>query len=307
MDTRLHPDLGALLDFYMQQRSAPPKEYSHQPGLVASPSFFSVKTLQDHLNNPLLTSDWIGLVTGGDFVPLEPLSRRKVVQNKQLLFMDKEVIDQHLARGAAVLLEGLDILDPSINAFCAKVDEALPCALTTCVAFFSQRGNEAYKGHQDVDDVLVIHLEGEKRWHLFERRPRNLLAKGGYAKEQLGKPLRDVMMRPGDALYLRAGTPHICETTGEFSLHVSFDLRDHTPNTVEITDEANARFAGAAADAYSPASTVIEKYVEVLKNPQFQRDVAAAATKVRNDAAVFRQLIGKSTGVGALSRFVRGK
>lgn len=307
VETGMHPDLERLFAFYAQQRGSPPDAFSHAPRLVPSPSFFSVKILQNHLNNPLLTSDWIALVAGGQFVPLEPAGLQKVVQNKPLFFMDKEVIEQQLGRGAALLLEGLDILDPSINAFATKLDAALPCALTNCVAFFSQRGNEAYKGHQDLDDVLVIHLEGEKRWHLFERRQRKLSNKGGLSKEQMGKPLSEVVMQPGDALYLRAGTPHICQTTGACSLHISFDLRDQTPSVSEISKEANARFANAAAEQYAPASTVIEKYVDVLKSDQFLRDVAQATTKVRNDALYFRRRIGRTSGISALSKYTRGK
>lgn len=307
VETRIHPDLERLLAFYEQQRSSPPAAFTHAARLVPSPGFFSVGKLQDHLNNPLLTPDWIALVSGGQFVPLEPAHLRKVVQNKSLFFMDKDVIEEHLGRGAALLLEGLDILDPSINAFATRLDSSLPCALSHCVAFFSQRGNEAYKGHQDLDDVLVIHLEGEKRWHLFEPRQRKLVNKGGLAREQLGRPLSEVVMQPGDALYLRAGTPHICQTTGDCSLHVSFDLRDQTPSVAEISQEANTRFANAAAEQYAPASTVIEKYVDLLRSDQFLRDVAAATTKVRNDALAFRRRIGRTSAVSALSKFIRGR
>ena len=307
IDTRLHPDLEQLLAFYVQQRSKPPQAFSHAPGLIGSPSFFSVGALQTHLNNPLLTPNWIALVAGGEFVPLEAAGLHKVVQDKPLFFMDKSVVEESLKRGAAVLLEGLDILDPGINAFAAKLDEALPCALCHSVAFFSQRGNEAYKGHSDLDDVLVVHLEGEKRWHLFEPHQRKLRNKGGLASQQMGKPLAQVTMRPGDALYLRAGTPHLCQTTGACSLHVSFDLRDQTPGVSEITAEANDRYANAAAEQYAPASTVIDLYVDLLKSDQFQRDVARATSKVRNDAIEYRRRIGKTTGVAALSKFIRDR
>jgi hypothetical protein len=299
----LHPDLELLLEFYNRQRSAPPDAFAHSPGLMPSPDFFSIEKLQAHLNNPLLTPDWIALAARGQFVPLEPAYMFKDVQNKQLFFMDKALIDQHLREGAALLLEGLDVLDASINAFAARVDAALPCALTNVVAFFSQRGNEAYKGHADLDDVLVVHIEGEKRWSLFEPRPRKLKDKGGLTKEQMGRQIGDVMMRPGDALYVRAGIPHICQTTGECSLHLSFDLRDRTLSVKQITEEANTRYAAAAAAPYAEPSKVIEKYVELLTSEKFQSDVAAATSQIRDDALGFRRRIGKTSVVRALSKF----
>jgi ribosomal protein L16 Arg81 hydroxylase len=256
------------------------------------------------LNNPLLTPNWIALVSRGEFVPLEPAHVYKDVQNKELFFMDKELIDRHLRQGAALLLEGLDILDPSINAFAARLDLALPCALTNVVAFFSQRGNEAYTGHADRDDVLVIHIAGEKRWNLYAPKQRKLSDKGGLTKEQMGKPISELSLRPGDALYLRAGTPHLCQTTGDHSLHVSFDLRDRTPSMWQITEEANTRFDKAAAEQYSAPSKVIDQYIEhLLKNENFRNDVAAVTTQTRNNALTFRRRIGQTSVVGALTKF----
>ena len=221
--------------------------------------------------------------------------------------MDKELIDAQLRAGAAILLEGLDILDSAINVFAAKVDSALPCALTNVVAFFSQRGNEAYTGHADLDDVLVIHIQGEKKWRLFEPRQRKLIDRGKLTPEQMGRPIEEIVMRPGDALYLRAGTPHICQTTGDCSLHVSFDLRDRTPSIWKITEEANTRFADAAAEQYSAPSTVIQHYLSLLTSDRFQNDVAAATRNTRNEALAFRQRIGRVSVIRALNRFVPQK
>jgi ribosomal protein L16 Arg81 hydroxylase len=238
-------------------------------------------------------------------VPLEPACIYKDVQNKELHFLDKALLEHHLAQGAAVLLEGLDIMDPAINAFAAELDAALPCALTNVVAFFSQRGNEAYKGHADRDDVLVIHLAGEKRWSLFAHRQRRLSDKGGLTKEQMGPPIRELTMQPGDALYLRAGTPHLCQTTGDHSLHVSFDLRDRTPSMWQITEEANTRFDNAAAEQYAAPGEVIDQYLAILKSDKFRSDVALATQNVRNDALTFRKRIAKTSAVRALNKFVK--
>lgn len=302
MDNELHPDLKLLLDFYTQQRSTPPEAFAHSQALMSPPTFFSVEKFQQHLNNPLLTPDWIAVISKGQFVPLEPTHMYKEVQNKQLFFMDKELVDQQVSRGAAVLLEGLDVLDPSINAFAARLDAVLPCALANIVAFFSQRGNEAYRGHSDVDDVLVAQIDGEKRWHLFQRLSRSA-NRGGLTKAQMGRQIAEVVMRPGDALYLRAGVPHICETTGQCSLHVSFDLRDKMPNFKQIAVEANNRFANDQAEEYAQPSAVIQKYVDLLKSEKFQADVNLAIKQLRHDTQAFRRSIGRTSVVHALDRF----
>ncbi len=305
MQNALHPELQLLFDFYRQQRLKPPKVFSHSPRVIPSPSFFSLSKLQAHLNNPLLTPNWIALVAQGQFVPLEPTFLGKQVQTKELFFMDKEVVDAHLSRGAALTLEGLDILDRCINGFAARVDADLPCVFSNAVAFFSQRGNEAYEGHCDVDDVLVIHIEGEKSWRIFEPQQRRYANNGGLSKEQMGRQLSEVVMKPGDALYLRAGVPHVCKTPGDYSLHLSFDLVDRTPSVKQVTAEANARYENACAEQYSPASKVIDTYIALLKSNQFQNDVALATAKIKNDTVAFRQRMSKVSAIRALDRFIK--
>jgi hypothetical protein len=58
------------------------------------------------------------------------------------------------------VLEGLDILDPGVNAFASVLDKARPATFCNATAFYSQHWNEAYRGHVDTDDVLVMHVEG---------------------------------------------------------------------------------------------------------------------------------------------------
>jgi ribosomal protein L16 Arg81 hydroxylase len=189
----------------------------------------------------------------------------------------------------------------------ARLDAALPCALSNCVAFFSQRENEAYGGHRDTDDVLVVHVAGEKLWHIFAPQQRRYFNNSPLTREQMGQQVAELIMRPGDALYVRAGVPHMCQTTGDHSLHLAFDLCDRTPNIEQITHEANTRYNHACEDPYAPAANVAERYITLLRSPGFQRDLVSATQQVKNNATVFRQRIGKSSGVRALSKYSKAE
>ena len=304
MDSGLHPDLERVLGFYKQQRATPPPVFAHAARLLESPAFFSSSKLQEYLNNPLLTPSWLTLLSNGKVVPLDSAALLKVVQDRQLVFMDKELIDQHLESGGALLLEGLDILDAEINGFVAKVDSTLPCALSNCVAFLSQRGSEAYQAHCDTDDVLVVQIEGTKHWRIFAPQQRRYV--GNILDEsQLGPQVAELTLQPGDALYIRAGVPHRCETKSDYSLHLSFDLCDRTPNIEQITHHANARYNQACELQYSPASKVTQRYIALLSSPQFQSDLASATQQVRKDAMSFRRRIGRASAVRALDRLRR--
>lgn len=303
MDGDLHAELKLLLDFYLQQRNEPPAVFAHAAGLIPSPSFYSVNALQQHLNNPLLNPDWVHLRARGQSVPLETTCLWKVVQTKKLIFMDKELINDQLKLGAAIVLEGIDILDTAINTFVAGVDAALPCALVNCVAFFSQRENEAYGGHRDSDDVLVIQVAGEKRWSLFAPQQRRYFNNSPLTIEQMGEKVKEVTLRPGDALYVRAGVPHLCQTIGDHSLHLSFDLCDRTPTIEQITNAANTHYNNACETPYVPASKVVEKYTALIGSAEFQAEMATATQQVKSNATIFRQRIGRSASVRALSKY----
>jgi ribosomal protein L16 Arg81 hydroxylase len=304
VDNGLHPDLELVLGFYKKQRDAPPPVFAHAARLLAAPQFFSSSALQQYLNNPLLTPSWLTLLSNGKVVPLESAALLKVVQNRELVFMDKELIEQPLVSGGALLLEGLDILDPAINAFVATVDSTLPCALSNCVAFLSQRGSEAYQAHCDTDDVLVVQIEGAKRWRIFAPQQRRYV--GNILDDsQLGPQVAELTLEAGDALYIRAGVPHRCETKSDYSLHLSFDLCDRTPNIEQITHHANSRYNQACELQYSPASKVTQRYIALLSSPQFQSDLASATQQVRKDAMSFRQRIGRASAVRALDKLRR--
>jgi hypothetical protein len=302
MKNKLHKDLDALLNFFLKQRQNPPAEYTYGAGIVSRPEVFTVKDLQAHLNNPLLQPEWLDVVVGGKRLSLEPASLYKRVQRKELKFIDKSYINQLLAEGAAVVLEGLDILDPRINELLARIDEPFPCVMSNCVAFFSQRENEAYGGHCDTDDVLVFQLEGRKTWQLFEAQQRRYLGAKDQSDEQLGPVKKEIIMRPGDALYVRAGVPHRCNTPGNYSLHFSFDLGDRTPNIEQITAQADHRYLYATAPVYGPLSQVVDKYVDILRSPDFQAGLKAETETKRNNVKQFRQQIGRASGINFLSK-----
>jgi ribosomal protein L16 Arg81 hydroxylase len=156
---------------------------------------------QRHLNNPLLKPEWVHIKRNGKTIPTDDALHSKNVQLRHLYFMDKEIINQEIDKGAALVLEGLDILDPSINSFCSTLEKGLPCGMANSVVFFSQKGNEAYEPHADTNDVIVVQLEGRKTWKLYERRQRSYLGSANLSDEQ-GPVKYELTLRPGDALYI---------------------------------------------------------------------------------------------------------
>ena len=303
MKQKLHKELQALLDFYLKQRQNLPEAYTYKAGVINNPSFFTVADLQRHLNNPLLQPDWLYVKQNGVRVQLEKSCFYKTVQNKQLNFIDKDVLNNEINKGAAVVLEGIDLLDAGINDFVARLDESLPCVLSNAEVFFSQQDNEAYEGHCDADDVLVVQLAGKKTWNLYTPQQRRYAGIQDLNEQQLGPVMQELTMRPGDALYLRAGVPHRCVTNAPFSLHMSFDLVDSSPRIQEVTQEATNQYAHACELPYAPLTDVVDRYVSILKSDQFQAALDEATQFKRGEILNFRKMLGRTSSVKSLNKF----
>lgn len=303
MKQKLHKDLQALLDFYHKQRQNLPEAFTYKAGVVNKPSFFTVSDLQRHLNNPLLQPEWLHMKRKGARVELEKSCFFKTVQRRQLNFIDKQVINSEIGNGAAVVLEGIDILDSNVNDFVTRLDESLPCVLSNAEVFFSQQDNEAYEGHCDADDVLVVQLAGRKTWHLFEPQQRRYADIQDLGDDRLGPVRHELQMRPGDALYLRAGVPHRCVTSAPFSLHMSFDLVDNSPTVGEITQQASKQYLHACEPPYAPLSNVVDRYVGLLKSDDFQQALEEATEYKRREILNFRQMLGRTSVVRSLNKF----
>lgn len=302
----LSPALRRIRDFYFKEAlTAPPEAtHVHRASLAADAQIFSLEHLRRHLNNPLLDLNYLNLFAAGRTIDLADARLYKVVQRRKIAFVDRRVLQQHLARGAACVLEGLDILEPEINALACVLDRAHAATFCNATAFFSQQGNEAYRGHLDTDDVLVIHLAGEKRWRLYQRQKPRRINLNEMTDAQMGALDTEVIMRPGDVLYLRSYTPHRVETLSPCSLHVSFDLCDRQPSIEMALQLLLSHYDRDSAMPLTPTPDVLGKLFELGRSNPYAADLASMLARDKAGHAEFRQLLATNR-VTHLDRFIR--
>lgn len=302
----LPPQLRQLRDFYYKTAlSLPPdRDFVHQPGLVDRPGFFTLATLRTHINNPVLMPDFFALYWQGKQVDCSvALAHKFVKPGADLKFLNKGILEDYLSRGASLVLEGVDILDPSVNALCASIDAGRECVFSNCVVFFSQRGNEAYRGHRDMQDVLAIHLAGEKRWRIHGRQPPRMVELDDLPRERMGKLQAEIVMRPGDALFMKSGTPHQVETTGEYSLHMSFDICDRNVGLDMALSLLMQEYMKDSAECYAPTEGAMEKLMSHARSQAFRSRIAGIQADHKRSYEGARQLLG-SNRVKALDRWI---
>jgi hypothetical protein len=292
----MHTQLDTLLAFLTEKAWKLPEErdYWHEKGLIGTPEFFTMKDLKAYVNSPMLMPDYFSLIYQGKKVDCSPAIAHKVVQRVHIQFLNRAILEEYLARGAALVLEGLDIVFPEINQFCAAIDESRPNILSNAVVFFSQRGAEAYRGHRDSDDVLVMHLAGQKTWRLHKRQAPRRVELGELSPEQMGPLLKEVTLNPGDALFIRGGTPHQVETKSAFSMHMSFDLADRNIFPETALEQLLNQYNRTSAPSYTPSEGVVAKLVEHASSPEFRQRIAEVQREQTLNCKRFRGLLSSN-------------
>ncbi|MCW5603832.1 MAG: hypothetical protein KIT18_04715 [Burkholderiales bacterium] len=290
----LPPQLRLLHDFYYKTALTLPAgaDMAYAPGLIDRPAFFTLEHLQRHLNNPLLMPGWFALFWQGKRVDCTPAVGHRIIQSVEVPFLNKGIIQDYLSHGAALVLEGIDFLEPGINAMCKAIDAAHPCVMSNVEVFFSQHGQEAYRGHLDTDDVLVIHLHGQKKWRIHERQAPRRVNLDELTPDKMGGLQAEIVMNPGDALFLKSGVPHRVETTGACSLHMSFDICDRIVNAETALHLLIQEFDRDATRAYTPVEGVVEKLMQHARSPEYWKRVREMQASQTENYRNARLMIG---------------
>jgi len=183
------PQLRLLRDFYYKKVLSLPAEAEqvHAPGLIAKPAFFTLAHLQRHLCNPLLTPAWFALMWQGRAVDCLRAIDRKPVQKGELSFFNENIIEDYLARGASLMLRGMEFFEPVINAMCGAIDTPHQCVSSSATAFFIQRTDDSYYRLTDAHDTMVLQLAGQSTWRIFKR----------FTLQPAGDHATGIVMNPG--------------------------------------------------------------------------------------------------------------
>ena len=136
--------------------------------------------------------------------------------------------------GATLVLQGLHRTWPPVVAFAGALSAQLghPAQVN---AYLTPSQNTGFAPHYDVHDVFVLQVSGRKRWRIHEPvLPAPLRdqpwdgRRDEVAARAAGEPLLDVVLGPGDALYLPRGYLHSASALGEVSGHLTVGVQPVT-------------------------------------------------------------------------------
>lgn len=139
-------------------------------------------------------------------------------------------VQLHIARGASVVANEVQTLHGPIARWAAALSRAFAAQVGANV-YCSFRDVQAFGPHFDAHDVFAVQTEGEKRWRIYEGQidmpvdlPPDSPETRRWLENSHGPLLTEVVMRPGDLLYLPRGRFHEALAIDDASLHVTFSV-----------------------------------------------------------------------------------
>ncbi|MEU9509196.1 cupin domain-containing protein [Micromonospora sp. NPDC048170] len=212
--------------------------------------------------------------------------------------LDERILELY-AGGATLVLQGLHRTWPALIDFARDLGTAVGQPLQVN-AYLTPAGSQGFATHYDTHDVFVLQVDGRKHWRIHPPVLPDPLEKqpwGGRADEVAatadGPAALDVVLAPGDALYLPRGWLHSAQAQESSSLHLTVGVRALT--RYAMVEELLALAAEdqrlratlpfgtdvADPDAIEPELT---ETVEALREWLLRADPAAVAARLRQRA-----------------------
>ncbi|MES2713660.1 MAG: cupin domain-containing protein [Pseudomonadota bacterium] len=124
--------------------------------------------------------------------------------------------------GASLVVSQFHELHPPLAAFCRGLEKAFLHASQSNI-YLTPPGAQGFRAHYDTHDVLVLQVEGQKTWRVWDGTPVEKPTRATPWENRYrsnGEPHR-VEMNPGDLLYIPRGVMHDASTADGHSLHIT--------------------------------------------------------------------------------------
>lgn len=133
-----------------------------------------------------------------------------------------------LRNGATLILNAANEVSAPLRDICDGLAADFTCH-SQANLYACWRQTRGFDVHWDDHDVIVVQAEGRKRWSLFgATREAPLVLGDPAAHRPPADPATEVVLEPGDVLYLPRGCWHAAVGLGEPSLHLTIGLTRRT-------------------------------------------------------------------------------
>ena len=128
-------------------------------------------------------------------------------------------------RGATIVLQAAHRTWKPLALFCRNLEAYFTYPLQTNV-YLTPPSAQGFAPHYDTHDVLVLQIAGSKHWRIYGSPlplPDRSLPSGS-VKVNIGEPVHELDLSPGDLIYLPRGYIHEALTSESESLHITVGI-----------------------------------------------------------------------------------
>ncbi|MEZ5961153.1 MAG: cupin domain-containing protein [Hyphomonadaceae bacterium] len=145
-------------------------------------------------------------------------------------FIDRGAVADHYRRGSTIILNQAHQFDPSLARLCRGLEHVFSSHVQTNI-YLTPPNAQGFRTHYDNHDVLVIQVEGEKAWRLYDMPISTPFRGEGFeqGRYEPGALRQEFVLKPGDCAYVPRGLMHDAQTSGDKpSLHITVGLITRT-------------------------------------------------------------------------------
>jgi len=145
-------------------------------------------------------------------------------------FIDRGAVADHYRRGSTIVLNQAHQFDPALARLCRGLEHVFSSHVQTNI-YLTPPSAQGFRTHYDNHDVLVIQVEGEKAWRLYDMPISTPFRGEGFeaGKYEPGELRQEFVLKPGDCAYVPRGLMHDAQTSGDKpSLHITVGLITRT-------------------------------------------------------------------------------
>lgn len=239
------------------------------------------------------TPHTLRLVRDGEPIPAEQYCVPERTPQGEVLQPSPAKVEVLLSTGASLVANEVQTMTPEIADLAAMLGRAF-AARVGVNAYCSFGGVQAFGVHFDLHDVFAVQIEGRKRWRLYQSRAEAPVAFPAGSEAEVRKwfeatrgPLREeILLQPGDVLYLPRGWYHEAMADAPASLHLTFSVTPQTGRAV-LDLLVKAAMQGADFRAFVPPAhlnggealaghlaALGRRLAELASLPEFRDEVA---------------------------------
>lgn len=141
-------------------------------------------------------------------------------------YVDRGAVAEMHREGATIVLNQAHQLDPTLGRYCRALEHVFSTHVQTNL-YLTPPNAQGFRTHYDNHDVLVIQIEGEKAWRLYDKPVDTPYRGEGFelGVYETGDLQQEFVLKAGDCAYVPRGLMHDASTSGsEPSLHVTVGL-----------------------------------------------------------------------------------